>query len=245
MECISSELLLHRSKHRIKKLGEVFTPEMCVEGMLSLLSKGRKNFWSDEDIIFFEPCCGHGNIVIQIVERRLSAIYSKAIKNKIKNPAHYTVASVINTLWAIDIDKKNIKQCRARVLAAVLDFLRDKLNLINYKSVICQDKNFVAHILCAIDFQIHQNETLSAISEQKSSCKNACKTLEGSRWYKNGNYRQLSLHKSWAKYFRDNNSNKIALIEYKKAINCLNKIISSKCKANQYFDFTDELISVD
>ena len=71
---IGLDELSHRSKNRIKILGEVFTPESYVEDMLNILSKDNKNIWSDENIIFFEPNCGHGNIVIQIYKKRFDTI---------------------------------------------------------------------------------------------------------------------------------------------------------------------------
>lgn len=245
MDIMSSKSLLYRSKHRIKKLGEVFTPESCIEEMLVLLSKGRRSFWSDEDSIFFEPCCGHGNIVIKILEKRLSAIYSKAVQNKIKKPAYYAVANAINTLWAIDIDEKNIQQSRARVFITVVEFLREKLNLINDKSVICHDKEFIAHILCAVNWQIHQNETLSAISEQNYSCENACKTLEGCKWYRKNNYRPLNFHQNWTAYFEKCYLKKIIPVEFKRAISCINAMVSNRTNAHQIFDFTKKVLIVD
>ena len=63
---VDLEKLFHRSKDRIKDLGEVFTPESYVEDMLNLLSKDKRGLWSDEDVTFFEPCAGHGNIVLPI-----------------------------------------------------------------------------------------------------------------------------------------------------------------------------------
>ncbi len=113
----------HRSRDRIRDLGEVFTPENFVNSMLSMLSKGQKKFWEREDVLFFEPSCGHGNIVISILKKRLSALYDKAELSKIKNPELYSISNALNTLWAIDIDIKNVNHCRERVLAEFLGFI--------------------------------------------------------------------------------------------------------------------------
>ncbi len=67
------EKLFHRSKDRIKDLGEVFTPSSYVEDMLNLLVKDKRDLWSDEQISFFEPCSGHGNIVLAITNRNFKA----------------------------------------------------------------------------------------------------------------------------------------------------------------------------
>ncbi|MFN8369586.1 MAG: hypothetical protein U0T83_03050 [Bacteriovoracaceae bacterium] len=123
---IDLEKLFHRSKDRIKDLGEVFTPESYVEDMLNLLAKDNRGLWSDEEISFFEPCAGHGNIVLAIYKRRLEAIYKKAVSqglsNKTDEAPFYAVANAINTLWAIDIDSKNVENCRSRILSTTLNF---------------------------------------------------------------------------------------------------------------------------
>jgi len=75
-------ILHHRSKRRIRNLGEVFTPRKCIEGMFDLLEE---SVWSDENIIFFEPTCGHGNFVVAVAERRFNAFFKKFKYEKKKN----------------------------------------------------------------------------------------------------------------------------------------------------------------
>lgn len=72
----------HRSRHRIKVLGEVFTPEAYILDMLKLLDS---QVWGDENTSFFEPCCGNGNIVEAIINKRLSTLYNKYQKLNKKN----------------------------------------------------------------------------------------------------------------------------------------------------------------
>jgi type I restriction-modification system DNA methylase subunit len=55
---VDLEKLFHRSKDRIKDLGEVFTPESYVEGMLDLLAKDKRGLWSDEETTFLNPAQG-------------------------------------------------------------------------------------------------------------------------------------------------------------------------------------------
>ena len=72
----SAQLLIfenHRSRERIKDMGEVFTPDQYVQQMLALFND---KLWADENAIFFEPSCGHGNIVLPILEKRIS-IFSR------------------------------------------------------------------------------------------------------------------------------------------------------------------------
>ena len=119
---IDIEKLSHRNKSRIKNLGEVFTPEKYVDKMLDLLAKDKRGIWSNEEIAFFEPCAGHGNIVLPIYKRRLEGIYKKSVAKGIRDASYYAVSNALNTLWAIDIDQKNVDDCRSRVLLVTFDF---------------------------------------------------------------------------------------------------------------------------
>ena len=112
---VEAETLFQRSLERVKNLGEVFTPPSSVEDMLKLLSGGKRGFWGDEEKVFFEPNCGHGNIVIAIYQKRLQALYKKAQAQNNKDAVLFAIANAINTLWAIDIDATNVNQCRNRV----------------------------------------------------------------------------------------------------------------------------------
>ena len=66
-----SEEKQHRSKERIKKYGEVFTPKKVINDMLDLIGDSDSPIWSDENVVFFEPTCGNGNICSAIVELSL------------------------------------------------------------------------------------------------------------------------------------------------------------------------------
>ena len=108
----------HRSKKRIRELGEVFTPDKYVHEMLDMLDSA---VWSDTNTVFFEPTCGHGNFVISIIERRLKAFLEKGKKEK--KPKLYALANTLNNLWAIDVDAQNIELCRKRVWELAVNFL--------------------------------------------------------------------------------------------------------------------------
>lgn len=101
-----------KSLERVKELGEVYTPITACNDMLNLLDKDSFG----EDVQFFEPSCGNGNFVIEILKRQLDSIrdrYSKSI----------AVAIALSNLWAIDICPENIDETRQRVL----DFFREYL----------------------------------------------------------------------------------------------------------------------
>ena len=193
----------HKSRERIRDLGEVFTQEKYVEEMLDLLGKSRSNIWTDIGTTFFEPCCGHGNIVMTIVKRRLSAMFSRSIATKEKNPALYSIANTINTIWAVDIDPSNVQTCRERLLTEVCNFAVHHSMATNLFSFLSENQNFMAHILCAIKWQINENEVLSSLSEKNVASDMAKITKLGRVWFAENGHHQLDIQNTWVTYFRE------------------------------------------
>jgi len=233
-------LLNHRSKKRIQDLGEVFTPEAYVEEMLDLLAKDKKNFWSDEDVVFFEPCCGHGNIVLPIYRRRLEAIYKKALAQgfgKTKEAPLYAVANALNTLWAIDIDEKNVENTRSRVLHESIEFLKYKLNINNNLTLISKNKEFFSHVLSALRWHIDENETLSALSSDKNAKASANMTKAGSKWFSQNGHHEMDFDLTWVNFFESCESSKTIPLEFKRSVKFIDSFVSGKLKGFEEFNF--------
>ena len=233
-------LLNHRSKKRIQDLGEVFTPEAYVEEMLDLLAKDKKNFWSDEDIVFFEPCCGHGNIVLPIYRRRLDAIYKKAITQgfgKTKEAPLYAVANALNTLWAIDIDSKNIENTRSRVLHETVEFLKGKLNISNTQTLIAKNKEFFTHVVSAVRWHIDENETLSALSPETTAKQNASLTKSGTKWFSQNGHNELDFDLTWVNFFESCEESNVIPLEFERSEKFLEALLSGRLKGFDEFNF--------
>lgn len=232
--------LSHRSRERVKNLGEVFTPEAYVENMLSLLDK---NIWSDESVIFFEPSCGHGNIVLSIYKRRLEGLYNKAIKQDEKNPELYAVANSINTLWAIDVDPRNVESCKTRVLLYTFEFLRMKSKLKSDISIVQKNKDFFSHVLCALNWQIHENEALSGLSDTKNAKLRAELTLTGKKWFAENNHIEIDFETPWSLYYCEGLKDKKIPIEYIRSQKFVNNILTESVGGYKEFNFAMFLIS--
>jgi len=232
----------HRSRERIRDLGEVFTPENCVSSMLSMFSKGQKNFWKREDISFFEPGCGHGNIVISILEKRLDALHEKAKFSKIKNPELYSISNTLNTLWAIDIDIKNVNHCRERVLAEFLGFIIQSTKNVLLEKYIDKHFDFFVHLLCSITWHIHENETLSCLGKESEASINASKTKSGEKWFSINGHKLIDFNLSWVEYYRNCDSTKLVPLEYKRAHRFLDSAIKGFTKGQSDFSFAKILI---
>jgi len=225
--------LFHRSKVRILELGEVFTPEQFVEDMLDLVSKGKKNFWNNEDIVFFEPTCGHGNIVQSIYRRRLSALYKKALSNDVKNPHLYAIANAINTLWAIDIDSKNIEHTRSRILWLTFEFLKKELEIESEIVIIQKNQKFFSHFFCALLWQVHENEALSSLGTERS----AYTTKTGAKWLSANKHKSINFDLTWATYFSDCESQKITPLHLERSKRFLDSLLSGAKRGYSEFEF--------
>ena len=239
-------LLNHRSKKRIQDLGEVFTPEAYVEEMLDLLAKDKKNFWSDEDVVFFEPCCGHGNIVLPLFRRRLDSIYKKAIMSgfgKSRDAALYAVANTLNSIWAIDIDPKNIENTRSRVFQQILVFLKDKLGSKTDMELITKNKNYFAHILSAIRWHIDENETLSALSPSIEAQSHAELTKSGSKWFSNNGHNEIDFELTWVNFYESCEESNTIPMEFERSLKFLESALSGRLKGYEDYNFVKVVLS--
>lgn len=230
--------LFHRSKTRILELGEVFTPEQFVEGMLNLISKGKKNFWNNEDIIFFEPTCGHGNIVLPIYRHRLEALFKKAEAQGIKNSHLYAIANAINTLWAIDIDPKNIEHTRSRILWMTFEFMKEKLEIDSEAVLLQKNQKFFVHFFCALLWQVHENEAISSLGSEHR----AYQTKIGGKWVSTHGHKQLNFDLTWATYFSDCEIMGTAPIAFERSKKFIEALLSGNTRGYTEFDFAKFII---
>ncbi len=228
--------LFHRSRDRIFELGEVFTPEAYVEGMLDLLGKDKRNFWNNEDISFLEPTCGHGNIVVPLLKRRLESIYKKALAEDISKPEFYSVANSINTLWAIDVDKENIQHCRTRVFSIVVQFLKEKTNLDEF-ILFKRNQSFFAHLICALRWHIQENECLSSLSQNEAHKISASKTKVGSKWVQSNNQKKIDFDNTWVSYFETQKKQNLTVLDFERASKFIQGLLSGNPRGYIEFEF--------
>ena len=234
MEISKKNLILshHRSKKRIRDLGEVFTPEEYVNEMLDILDE---KIWSDNNVVFFESAgCGHGNFVIAIVQKRLKSFLKQGKRAGIQSPHFYSVANTLNNLWAIDIDSKNISLCRGRVWDIVFNFLIDnEKEKIDPSRFIYKNKGFFAHIFCCIKWHIHKNEALSCLEEDSIKAKNLSNKISTSEaWIKGNKHNPVNFKMPWSEYYRKMERDNSTPLEYIKAMRFLRSFKNKSQKIN-------------
>lgn len=86
----------------MKDHGEVYTPPHIVKDMCDLLPAG---MWETPFKTFLEPCCGNGNFLVEILDRKYKACQNA--KDGLK-----ALASVVG----IDILPDNVQESRERLL---------------------------------------------------------------------------------------------------------------------------------
>lgn len=102
-----------KSKERSRKYGEVYTPSFFVEFMLDALNKEEgRNVFAD-DATFLDPTCGNGNILVQILRRRLEA--------------HVPPLRALASVYGVDLLPDNVEECRERLLAVFREYDDDPL----------------------------------------------------------------------------------------------------------------------
>ena len=114
-----------RSKERITKNGEVFTPKSLVEKMMDKIPEEK---WKDPEATFLEPCCGNGQIVIGMLERRIASGVEPV--------------QAVKTLYGVELMQDNVDLCKDRireVLRANKIKIDKKVNDIIDHNFVCSD----------------------------------------------------------------------------------------------------------
>ena len=132
---------LIKSKRRVKDFGEVFTPESIVRQMCDLCEPDI----SAIDKKVFEPTCGNGNFLVEILRRKLRRI------NQVDNPRFdLEVIWSLSNIYGVDIQLDNVQEARQRLESVALDFVTK-----------CRDSTLTRSTIAAIlDVTIIVGDTL-------------------------------------------------------------------------------------
>lgn len=112
------------SKDRVKKNGEVFTPDEIVNDMLDLLDNSMANRLGVDDSnsindftyiddVRLEPTCGDGAILVRILDRKLGRV--QKIKEQGGNWKEALLRSVAS-IYGVDITADNVVMSKRRML---------------------------------------------------------------------------------------------------------------------------------
>lgn len=162
-----------------KRQGQVFTPTKTVLEMLDMLDP---KIWSDESTILFEPSCGDGVFVKEILKRRLKSL------NKIYKDKMYVSFTVLMTIVAIDIDPVCVRKTRALAFKIIQDFTKD---IPSFKNTIIMTQ-FFKEVKRIIKKNIHENDCLSALQPNLILAEKAArKTKLSWEWFKKNGHKKI------------------------------------------------------
>jgi hypothetical protein len=99
-----------KDKKRVEDYGEVFTSKKEVNAMLDFVEKETFRIESR----FFEPACGTGNFLDEILRRKLNIVIERYKKNQLEFERNALIT--ISSIYGVDILEDNVKECRARLL---------------------------------------------------------------------------------------------------------------------------------
>ena len=108
-----------KSKDRVQKHGEVFTPSWMVQKMLD--TPGIREKTEDIYATFLEPSAGDGNFLAAILEKKLSAVTRNYDKKNWKTKSLFALSSI----YGIEYLEDNLEVARARMFLCYLDWYED------------------------------------------------------------------------------------------------------------------------
>ena len=98
-----------KSKYRVTEYGEVLTPLHIVNAMLDLVKQETERI----DSRFFEPACGTGNFLIEVLDRKLRVVAKRYRKSQLEYERYSVLAA--SSIYGIDILEDNVAECRRRL----------------------------------------------------------------------------------------------------------------------------------
>lgn len=144
---------VERDIARIRSTGEVFTPtELCIE-IIDKLEEQDPSLFSDPDKTFLDPSCGDGQILGEIIIRKME----RGV------PFENALASV----FGIEFQESNVAICRDRLLCG-----QEHLRAIVKTNIVCHNTleyDFSFNGSDLTDFQIEQAKLIKPTKKAKKN----------------------------------------------------------------------------
>ena len=127
---------LIKSKHRVQKHGEVFTPSWMVQKMLD--TPGIKEACENVSATFLEPSAGDGNFLQAILERKLASVIKQYWKTK--------SLIALSSIYGIEFLEDNLEVARSRMFLYYLDWYEQTFDdKLTSKSDIYKSAHYLIH----------------------------------------------------------------------------------------------------
>lgn len=119
-----------KTRARVRSLAEVYTHEREVQAMLDMVSDMFPSAEApgNHDRTFFEPACGSGNFLEEILHRKLSTVTTRRYGRGEKY--EHRVLRCLASIYGVDIDYENVMESRDRLRAAIASHLDRDMNTV-------------------------------------------------------------------------------------------------------------------
>lgn len=144
-----------KSKERVQKHGEVFTPEWMVNLMLNQGDIPEK--LNDPYATFLEPAAGTGNFLVAILKRKLDYI------NKTYDGEERDIKTLwgLSSIYGIELMRDNLSEARRNMFRVFLDNYKDiHGNSLDKENDLYKSAKFI------IKKNIQQGDTLAGINDK-------------------------------------------------------------------------------
>lgn len=118
-----------KSKLRVQKHGEVFTPKKIVNKMLDI--KGVKEACESLQTTFLEPAAGEGAFLVAILERKLNIVV-KHYNDDLARFENYSLLA-LTSLYGIELLEDNAQTCVLNMFQAYYDIYQEQVQYHNGK----------------------------------------------------------------------------------------------------------------
>lgn len=117
-----------KSKERVQKHGEVFTPDSIVNDMLDLTEKGfdTSDYNKFIDRTYLEPSCGNGNFLLRILDRKLAAVQQLPVDEQ-----KLGIVRAFASVYGVDIQSDNVDESKERMMTLLENGVVEVLELPN------------------------------------------------------------------------------------------------------------------
>ena len=142
-----------KSKNRVTKFGEVNTSIKEINSMLNLVKQETERL----DSRFFEPACGDGNFLYEVLKRKLKTLETRYKKNQYEFERNLIV--VVGSIYGIDLLEDNVEATKKRLFNLSENIYKKYFNkyinrkliqslsfLLN-KNIICGDALTLKHLI--------------------------------------------------------------------------------------------------
>ncbi len=106
---------LIKSKERVSKYGEVYTPSWMINDMVQLVQMEVDRI----DSRFLEPACGSGNFLVDILSRKISLVEERYGRDTFEK-AHFLLLALMS-IYGVELLEDNAQECRKNLSSLIID----------------------------------------------------------------------------------------------------------------------------